>query len=74
MQKFDGTVVETGRGCTIEKARSPLLPIFLIVLVDVLGFTIVIPLLTLHAEKFGASPCMPLSVVGSFKAESTAHI
>ena len=36
-------------------ARSPLLPIFLIVLVDVLGFTIVIPLLTLYAEKFGAS-------------------
>src|SRR5437870_5799311 len=36
--------------------RSPLLPIFLIVLVDVLGFTIVIPLLAFYAEHFGASP------------------
>ena len=35
--------------------RSPLLPIFLIVLVDVLGFTIVIPLLPLYAVKLGAS-------------------
>jgi len=36
--------------------RSPLLPMFLIVLVDVLGFTIVIPLLAYYAEAFGASP------------------
>jgi MFS family permease len=36
--------------------RSPLLPIFLIVLVDVLGFTIVIPLLPLYALRFGATP------------------
>ena len=35
--------------------RSPLLPIFLIVLVDVLGFTIVIPLLPFYAKHFGAS-------------------
>jgi DHA1 family tetracycline resistance protein-like MFS transporter len=38
------------------RARSPLLPIFLIVLVDVLGLTIVIPLLPIYAERFGASP------------------
>ncbi|HEY4239724.1 MAG TPA: MFS transporter [Kofleriaceae bacterium] len=38
------------------KYRSPLLPIFLIVLVDVLGFTIVFPVLQLYAETFGASP------------------
>jgi MFS family permease len=38
------------------RARSPLLPIFLIVLVDVLGLTIVIPLLPVYAERFGASP------------------
>lgn len=36
--------------------RSPLLPIFLIVLVDVLGLTIMLPLLPFYAEKFGASP------------------
>ncbi len=36
--------------------RSPLLPIFLIVLVDVLGLTIVLPLLPFYAERFGATP------------------
>lgn len=36
--------------------RSPLLPIFLIVAVDVLGLTIMIPLLPFYAEKLGASP------------------
>jgi MFS transporter, DHA1 family, tetracycline resistance protein len=35
--------------------RSPLLPIFLIVLVDVLGLTIILPLLPFYAEKYGAS-------------------
>ena len=35
--------------------RSPLLPIFLIVLVDVLGLTIILPLLPFYAEHFGAS-------------------
>lgn len=38
------------------RARSPLLPIFLIVLVDVLGLTMIIPLLPVYAERFGASP------------------
>lgn len=37
-------------------ARAPLLPIFLIVLVDVLGLTIVLPLIAPYAEKFGATP------------------
>ena len=37
------------------RRRSPLLPIFLIVLVDVLGLTIVLPLLAIYAEDFGAS-------------------
>jgi DHA1 family tetracycline resistance protein-like MFS transporter len=35
---------------------SPLLPIFLIVAVDVLGLTIMIPLLPFYAEKLGATP------------------
>ncbi len=35
--------------------RSPLLPIFLIVLVDIFGLTLVIPLLAIYAERFGAS-------------------
>src|SRR5690349_5138818 len=36
--------------------RSPLLPIFLIVVVDVLGLTIILPLLPFYAERLGASP------------------
>lgn len=41
---------------------------FLIVLVDVLGFTIVIPLLGLYAEKFGASPLTATLIVTSYAA------
>lgn len=36
--------------------RSPLLPIFLIVCVDVLGLTLILPLLPFYAERLGASP------------------
>lgn len=36
--------------------KSPLIPIFLIVSVDVLGLTIILPLLPFYAEKLGASP------------------
>jgi MFS family permease len=36
--------------------RSPLLPIFLIVVVDVLGLTIILPLLPFYAEHYGATP------------------
>ena len=41
---------------TVVPTRSPLLPIFLIVLVDVLGLTIVLPLQGFYVEHFGASP------------------
>lgn len=46
--------------------RSPLLPIFLIVLVDVLGLTIVIPLLAIYSERFGASPFVATLLMASF--------
>jgi len=36
--------------------KSPLLPIFLIVVVDVLGLTIILPLLPFYAESMGATP------------------
>jgi DHA1 family tetracycline resistance protein-like MFS transporter len=36
--------------------NSPLLPIFLIVLVDILGYTIILPLLPFYSERLGASP------------------
>ena len=48
--------------------RSPLFPIFLIVLVDVLGFTIVIPLLSLYAEHFGASAFVATTIVSCYAA------
>src|SRR5262245_35938501 len=38
--------------------KSPLLSIFLIVLVDVLGLTIILPLLPFYAESMGATPSM----------------
>ena len=36
--------------------KSPLLPIFLIVAVDILGLTLILPLLPFYAEKMGATP------------------
>jgi multidrug resistance protein len=50
----------------VARQRSPLLPIFLIVLVDVLGFTIVIPLLPYYAEHFGASPLVATTLVSVY--------
>jgi MFS transporter, DHA1 family, tetracycline resistance protein len=46
--------------------RSPLLPIFLIVLVDILGFTIILPLLPFYAEKLGASAFVVGLLVSAF--------
>jgi DHA1 family tetracycline resistance protein-like MFS transporter len=46
--------------------RSPLLPIFLVVLVDVLGFTIVYPLLPFYAEHFRASPLVATTLVSVY--------
>jgi len=48
--------------------RSPLLPIALIVAVDVLGLTIVIPLLPFYAEHFGASPSVVGLLVSAYAA------
>lgn len=42
----------------MSRERSPLGPIFLIVLVDVLALTIMIPLLPFYSTEFGASPVM----------------
>src|SRR5713226_10103975 len=44
--------------------RSPLLPIFLIV--DVLGLTIMMPLLPFYAEHFGASPAVVGLLVSTY--------
>ena len=45
-----------------------LLPIFLIVLVDVFALTLVIPLLAIYAERFGASPLQATLLVSVFAA------
>jgi DHA1 family tetracycline resistance protein-like MFS transporter len=47
-------------------SKSPLLPIFLIVSVDVLGLTIILPLLPFYAEKYGASPAVVGLLVSTY--------
>lgn len=46
--------------------KSPLLPIFLIVVVDILGLTIILPLLPFYAEHLGASPQQVGLLVSTF--------
>jgi MFS family permease len=52
-----------------EKSRPvSLLPVFLIVLVDVFGMTLVIPLLAIYAETFHATPLQATMLVSVFAA------
>src|SRR3989449_5400745 len=46
--------------------KSPLFSIFLIVLVDVLGLTIILPLLPFYAESLGATPVMVGLIVSTY--------
>ncbi len=48
--------------------RAGLLPVFLIVLVDVFGMTLVIPLLAIYAETFHATPLQATLLVTVFAA------
>src|SRR5690349_17322578 len=48
------------------KKSSPLFSIFLIVLVDVLGLTIILPLLPFYAESFGATPAVVGMLVSTY--------
>lgn len=48
------------------KKVSPLVPIFLIVFVDILGLTIILPLFPFYAEKFGATPAIVGSLVSVY--------
>jgi DHA1 family tetracycline resistance protein-like MFS transporter len=43
-----------------------LIPIFLIVLIDILGLTIILPLLPFYAEKYGASPFIVGMLVSAY--------
>jgi MFS family permease len=51
-----------------KRHTSPLLPIFLIVAVDVLGFTIILPLLPFYSERLGASPTIVGTIVAIYAA------
>lgn len=46
--------------------NKALIPIFIIVAVDVLGFTLVLPLLPFYAEHFGATPLVVGLMVSAF--------
>jgi multidrug resistance protein len=50
------------------RPKSPLLPIFLIVMVDVLGLTIILPLLPFYAESLGASATVVGLLVSTYAA------
>ena len=50
----------------VTSRSAPLLPVFLIVLVDVFGMTLVIPLLAIYAESFGATPLQATLLVSVF--------
>ena len=49
-----------------KRLASPLLPIFLIVLVDILGFTIILPLLPFYSERLGASATVVGEIVSIY--------
>lgn len=49
-----------------DLSRSPLVPIALIVVVDVLGLTLMIPLLPFYAERMGASPAVVGLLLASY--------
>lgn len=48
------------------KKRSPLLSIFIIIVVDILGLTLILPLLPFYAESLGASPFVVGSLVSVY--------
>lgn len=48
------------------RLRSPLLTIFLIVFIDMLGYTIILPVLPFYAEHFGASEFIATTLVSSY--------
>lgn len=49
-----------------KRRGSPLIPIFLIVFVDLIGFGIIIPLLPLYARSFNASPAVVGLLLASY--------
>jgi MFS family permease len=60
--------MSTASGADQAAASVSLLPVFLIVLVDVFGMTLVIPLLAIYAETFQASPLEATMLVSVYAA------
>ncbi len=58
--------VKTPEASPIRQTASPLIPIFLIVAVDILGFTIILPLLPFYSERLGASPAIVGALVSTY--------
>ncbi len=50
----------------MDQSKRPLLAIFLIVLVDVLGLTLILPLLPFYTEKYGGTPFVYGLLVASY--------
>ena len=50
------------------KSRSPLVVLFLVVVIDLIGFGIVLPLLPRYAREYAASPLMTGVIMASFSA------
>ncbi|MBS1818137.1 MAG: MFS transporter [Acidobacteria bacterium] len=46
--------------------RGPLVPAFLVILVDLLAYSVILPLLPFYAESFGASPGMVGALLATF--------
>ena len=58
--------LDTAASSPAPRTVSPLLPIFLIVAVDVLGFTIILPLLPFYSERLGATPTVIGWLIASY--------
>lgn len=56
MSKFGKRAAASDKPADERLDMSKLLPVFVIVLVDLLGLTIIIPLMPLYAASFGANP------------------
>src|SRR5262249_23454921 len=52
----------------MAKSRSPLVIIFITIFIDLVGFGIVIPVLPLYAERFGASETLVGILMASYSA------
>ncbi|MCX7609179.1 MAG: MFS transporter, partial [Anaerolineales bacterium] len=50
--------------------NSKLFPLFIVVFVDLLGFSLILPLLPYYAEEYGATPFVTGLLVASYAAAS----